>query len=123
MWGRAVVPRHQPRDSVKTMANGLHSQRRIVLSDGIALSRLPSLLAQCRQETIRLFKVPLSQQKDLYDVGFAQAVEVGEGIVAKAVWSYELMVAVPSRHPQLNHKRITLKEMLRYPLMLCDPTV
>lgn len=33
------------------------------------------------------------------------------------------MVAVPARHPLLAHKRIPLDELLRYPLVLCDPEV
>ena len=33
------------------------------------------------------------------------------------------MVAVPARHPLLAHKRIPLEELLRYPLVLCDPQV
>ena len=33
------------------------------------------------------------------------------------------MVAVPARHPLLAHKRIPLNELLRYPLVLCDPQV
>ena len=120
----------QARDSVKAAANGFHSQLRIALSDGITPSRLPALLALCRQEEpeveIRFFEVPLSQQikglhGDLYDVGFARADEVGEGIVAASVWSDPLMVAVPARHPLLVHKRIPLEELLRYPLVLCDP--
>jgi len=72
--------------------------------------------------------VPLSQQikglhDDMYDVGFAQSDEVGDGIVATPAWSDTLMVAVPARHPLLAHKRIPLEELLRYPLVLCDPQV
>ena len=55
---------------------------------------------------------------DLYDVGFAQSDEVGEGITAEAVWSDALMVAVPARHPLLKHRRIQLEEVLRYRLVL-----
>src|SRR5690625_4835472 len=33
------------------------------------------------------------------------------------------MVVVPARHPILSHKRIPLDEVLRYPLVLCDPLV
>lgn len=131
----AHVPRiftalQQARDSVQAAANGFHGQLRIALSDGITPSRLPTLLALCRQEEpeveIRLFEVPLSQQikglhDDLYDVGFAQSDEVGDGVVAQAVWSDPLMVAVPARHPLLRHKRIPLEEVLRHPLVLCDP--
>lgn len=112
---RIFTALQQARDSVQAAANGFHGQLRIALSDGITPSRLPALLAMCRQEEpevdIRLFEVPLSQQikglhDDLYDVGFAQSDEVGEGIAAQAVWRDPLMVAVPARHPLLRHKRI-----------------
>lgn len=129
---RVFAALQQARDSVKAAANGYHGQLRIALSDGITPSRLSALLALCRQEEpeveIRLFEVPLSQQikglhDDLYDVGLAQSDEVGDGILAVPVWSDPLMVAVPTRHPLLTHKRIPLDEVLRYPLVLCDPQV
>lgn len=129
---RIFATLQQARDSVDSAANGFQRQLRIVLSDDIAPSRLSSLLAQCRQEEpeveVRIFEAPLAQQlrglcDDLYDVGFAQSDEVGEIITAKAVWSDPLMVAVPERHPLLAHKRIPLDEVLRYPLVLCDPHV
>ncbi len=90
------------------------------------------MLALCRQEEpeveVRLFEVSLSQQikglhDDLYDVGFAQSDDVDEGIATEAVWSDALMVAVPARHPLLKHNRIPLEEVLRYPLVMCDPHV
>ncbi|WP_158890767.1 MULTISPECIES: LysR family transcriptional regulator [unclassified Pseudomonas] len=127
---RVFAALQQARDSVKAAANGFNGQLRIALSDGITPSRLPALLALCRQDEpeveIRLFEVPLAQQikglhDDLYDVGFARADEAGDGIVAAPVWSDPLMVAVPARHPLLAHKRIPLEELLRYPLVLCDP--
>ena len=129
---RIFTALQQARDSVKAAANGFHDQLRIALSDGITPSRLPTLLALCRQEEpeveIRLSEVPLSQQikglhDDLYDVGFSQSDEVGDALVARPVWSDPLMVAVPARHPLLKHKRIPLDEVLRYPLVLCDPQV
>ena len=60
------------RDSVKSATNGFHDQLRIALSNGITPSRLPTLLARCREEDpeidIRLFEVPLEQQiKGLHD--------------------------------------------------------
>lgn len=127
---RVFTTLEQARDSVKAAANGFHGQLRIALSDGITPSRLPALLALCRQEEpeveIRLFEVPLSQQikglqEDLYDVGFARSDEVGEVITALPAWNDPMMVAVPARHPLLIHKRIPLDELLRYPLVLCDP--
>lgn len=127
---RVFAALQQARDSVKAAANGFHGQLRIALSDGITPSRLAALLALCRQEEpeveIRFFEVPISQQirglnEDLYDVGFAQSDEVGDGITAMPAWSDALMVAVPARHPLLAHKCIPLDELLRYPLVLCDP--
>jgi len=129
---RVFAVLQQARDSVKAVANGFHGQLRVALSDGITPARLPAILALCRQEEpevdIRFFEVPLSQQikglhDDLYDVGFVQCNEVGDGIATIPVWSEALMVAVPARHPLLTHKRIPLEELLRYPIVLCDPHV
>jgi DNA-binding transcriptional LysR family regulator len=127
---RVFVALQQARDSVKAAANGFRGQLRVALSDEISPSRFSSFLALCRQEEpeveIRLFEVSLSQQikglhDDLYDVGFAQSDEVGDDVVAIPAWSDPLVVAVPERHPVLSHKRIPLEELLRYPLVLCDP--
>ena len=126
---RVFASLQQARDSVKAAANGFHSQLRIALSDGITPTCFSALLALCRQEEpeieIRLAEAPLSQQikglnDDLYDVGFAQSDEVGEGLIAEPVWQDQLMVAVPARHPLLAYKRVPLDELLRYPLALGD---
>lgn len=127
---RVFTVLEQARDSVKAAANGFHSQLRVALSDGITPSRFSTFLALCRVEEpeidIRLSEVTLTQQlkglhDDLYDVGFAQSDEVGDGIIAEPVWDDPLMLAVPARHPLLKYKRIPLEEVLRYPLALGDP--
>ncbi|MBA0263963.1 DNA-binding transcriptional LysR family regulator [Xanthomonas translucens] len=127
---RVFTALKQARESVQAASNGFQGQLRIAVSDGITSSRLSNLLATCREDEpeidIRLFQVSLSQQlkglqDDLYDVGFAQSDEVGDGITAEAVWSDPLMVAVPARHHLLKHKRIPLEELLQFPLVLCDP--
>ena len=129
---RIFAALEQARDSVRSASNGYHGQLRIALSDGITPSRLPALLAQCREEDpeveVRLFEVSMAQQikglhDELYDAGFSMAEDVGDGIVVTPAWEDELMVAVPARHPLLIHKRIPLDELLRYPLVLCDPQV
>ena len=129
---RVFTALEQARESVKSAANGFHGQLRIAVSDGITPSRLPALLARCREEDpemeIRLFEVSLAQQlkglhDDLYDAGFSMADEVGDGIIVEPAWEEELMVAVPARHPALAYKRIPLEEVLRYPLVLGDPGV
>lgn len=126
---RVFASLQQARDSVKAAANGFHGQLRIALSDCITPSCFSALLALCRQEEpeieIRLSEVPLSQQvkglqDDLYDVGFAQLDEAGDGLIAEPVWHDPLMVAVPARHPLLAYKHLPLDEVLRYPLALGD---
>ena len=120
----------QASNSIRAVAAGYQDQLRVALSGGITPPRLSALLAQCRQDDpdieIRLFEIPLSQQirglnDELYDVGFAQSADVGDGIVAEAAWSDPLVVVMPARHPLLVHKRIPLDEVLRYPLVMCDP--
>lgn len=120
----------QARANATSAATGYHGTLRIALSDGIAPSRLSAFLALCRSEEpeveIRLFQIPFAQQlkglrDDLYDAGFAQWAEVGEGIIVEPVWTDPLVVAVPARHPLLMHKQIPLRELLRYPLVLFDP--
>lgn len=47
---RVFASIEQARNSVRSAANGFHGQLRIALLDGITPSRLPALLAQCREE-------------------------------------------------------------------------
>lgn len=120
----------QAKDNAKAAATGYHGTLRIALSDDISPSRLAALLAQCRAEEpeveIRLFQTSFLKQvkglrSDLFDAGLAQSAEVGEGVIAEAVWVDPLVVALPARHPLLIHKSIPLEEVLRYPLVLCHP--
>ena len=125
---RVFAALQQARDSVKAAANGFHGQLRIALSDGIRPSRLPALLALCRQEEpeveIRLTEVPLAQQikglhDDLYDVGFVRADDAGDSIVALPVWNDPLMVAVPARHPCW-HKSVDMEPLVAERVASCD---
>lgn len=127
---RIFVCIDQAKASVRVAATGYHGRLRIALSDGIAQSRISALLALCRTEEpeveIRLTETSLSQQirglnSDLFDAGFAQSADVGEGITAEPIWRDHLMVVIPARHPILVHRRIPLNEVLRYPLVLCHP--
>lgn len=122
----------QASDSVRAVSAGYQGQLRIALSEGIQQARLTALLSHCREEEpdteIRLYEVPFSQQlkgleSDLFDVGFSQSSDVGGALFAAPAWSDPMVVAVPSRHPLLIHKRLPLGEVLRYPLVLCDPEV
>ena len=122
----------QAKSSVTAAANGYHGTLRIALSDALVPSRLAALLARSRVEEpdvqIRLFQVPVSDQlkglrADLYDAGFAQTTEVGEGIITEPVWTDPLVAVIPARHPLLAHKRVPLESLLQFPLVLCRPDI
>lgn len=122
----------QARDSVRAASAGFLGQLHIALSDSISQPRFTDLLSRCREEEadteIRLHEVPFSLQlkgleTDLFDVGFAQSSDVGEALFAVPAWSDPMVVAVPLRHPLLIYKSLPLEEVLRYPLVLCDPEV
>ena len=129
---RVIAVVDQARASVRSAAAGYRGQIRLALSDGIPQGRLASLLARCREEEpeveICLSEVTFREQvrglnDGLFDIGLAQSDEVGDGLVAEPVWFDPLVVAVPARHPLLSYRRVPLEEVLRYPLVLCDPQV
>lgn len=122
----------QARDSVRAVSAGYQRQLRIALSEDISQARLTALLSGCREEEpdteIRLYEVPLAQQikgleSDLYDLGFSQWTDVGEALSAVPAWSDTIVVVMPLRHPLLAYEKPPLNEVLRYPLVLCDPEV
>lgn len=129
---RIFTALQQAREGAKAVAAGYDGQLRIALSDGITPPRLSAFLEQCRDDDpevgIHLAEIPLSQQiaglrEDLYDAGFAQSDDVGDGLLAVPAWHDPLVVAVPAKHPLLTHKRIPLEEVLRHPLAMGDPHV
>ena len=120
----------QARDNVRAAASGCRGMLRVALSDGVVPQRFSALLAECREQEpdveIRLFEVPLSQQvrglrDGIFDVGFARLGEVGEGVIATPIWVDELIVVMPSRHPLIVHKRVSIREVVNYPLIVAHP--
>ncbi|MGQ9932975.1 LysR family transcriptional regulator [Pseudomonas aeruginosa] len=127
---RIFTSLQQARDGARSVAAGYDGQLRIALSDGITPPHLSAFLAKCRDDDpevdIHLIEVPLSQQikglrEDLYDAGFAQSDDVGDGLLAVPAWRDPLVIAVLSKHPLLTRKRIPLEEVLRYPIVMGDP--
>lgn len=127
---RIFVALQQARDGVKAVAAGYDGPLRIALSDGITPPHLGAFLVKFRDDDpevgIQLSEVPLSQQikglqDDLYDAGFAQSDEVGEGLRALPVWHDARVAAMPATHPLMASKRIPLQEVLRHPLLRGDP--
>lgn len=129
---RVLTALTQARDSVRAVSAGYQGQLRVALSDSISQAHLTALLSRSREEEpdteIRLYEVPLAQQikgleSDLYDLGFSQWTDVGEALSAVPAWSDTIVVVMPLRHPLLAYEKPPLNEVLRYPLVLCDPEV
>lgn len=122
----------QARENVRAVSAGYRGSLRIAISDGAIDPRLSNFLARCREEEpeieVRLSEVSLSEQlrglrSGVFDIGIAYTNEVKEGLVAEALWRDSIMALIPARHPLLVHKEIPLEELLRYPLVLCDPHI
>ena len=56
-----------------------------------------------------------------FAIGFAHTADVGDGLVTEPIWQDPLVVTVPIRHPLLAHKEVSLRELVSYPLVMCDP--
>ncbi|WP_193076018.1 LysR family transcriptional regulator [Pseudomonas sp. FME51] len=118
------------RQNVQAAALGYQSTLRIALSDGAAIPNLAEILACCRARSpdieIRVTEVPFSDQlrglrSNIFDLGFSCSTSIEDSVIAKPVWYDSLMVIMPVRHPLLIHKKIPLKELLHYPLVMCHP--
>ena len=127
---RVLLTLEQARTKARAVAAGLQGTLRIALTGCVGQVRLPALLALCREEApevgVRLFEAPLPQVvgglgNDLYDGALAMASVMESGVVALSLWQDPLVVVIPARHPLLEHKRVPLKEVVRYPLVLFDP--
>jgi len=122
----------QMRKNVRAIASGYRGVIRIAISDGAVEPRLSGLLARLRADEpeleVRMSDVPLSSQlrglrDGHFDVGLALSNDVGKGIVAEAIWVDPLLAVVPLSHPLLAFPRVPLHELVRHPLVLCDPAV
>ncbi len=127
---RLFVTLEQARSNVESVASGYRGTLRIAVSDGTFEPRLSAWLARCREEEpeveVLLAEMSLVDQlrglrEGHFDAGFARTDDIGDGIVAQAIWHDPLMLAVPARHPLLVHRRVPLDGLARYPLVACHP--
>lgn len=122
----------QARENVKAVSAGYRGSLRIAVSDGAIDPRLSEFLTRCREEEpeieIRLSEVPFPEQlRGLragdFNIGFAHTDNVGNGIVAEAIWHTPIVAVLPARHPLLIHKEVPLGELARFPLVMFDPQI
>lgn len=129
---RLFVVLEQARENAKAVAAGLRGSLHIAVSDGAIDPRLSTFLARCRAEEpeieMRLTEMPLAEQlrglrSGDFALGFTHTGDVGDDIIAEPIWQDPLVAVVPARHPLLVFKEIELRELTRYPLVMCDPEV
>lgn len=120
----------QAKRNVRATAIGYRGILRIAISDGAVEPRLSSLLARCRAEEpeieVRMSEMSLSTQlrglrNGHFDVGIALSSDGKSDIVAEPMWIDPLLVAIPLGHPLAALPLVPLAELIRYPLIVCDP--
>lgn len=129
---RVFVTMKQACENARAVYAGNQGILRIAISDGAIDPRLSSFLACCREDEpeieVRLTETSLAEQlrglrSGDFDIGIAYTNEVNDGVIAEPLWRDPIMSIIPARHPLLVHKEVALDELLRFPLVLCNPQI
>jgi DNA-binding transcriptional LysR family regulator len=112
----------------------MHARRslplRVGIADGLAQPLLSQRLAQWRAIApktdleiieLRASELATGLRREEIDVGFSFGVAEDEAIVQEAIWSYPLVVLVPSAHPLAARAELAPAQVVEHPLVVCDP--
>lgn len=100
------------------------------ICDGVPLPRLARLLASLRQQTphvsVHVHEVPMTQKiyelrSGFLDAALAPESGYGKGIASEAVWKDPPIAVIPTKHPLAARKSVALADVVREPLVLCEP--
>lgn len=109
---------------------GIRYRIRLGIADSLAQPQFTRLLAMCREEEplteivikeMTAGEILAALNRDLIDAGITVDDEEIDGVVREEMWSERPVVVVPRHHPLLSFERVSFREVLRYPLVLCDP--
>jgi len=101
------------------------SHIRVAIAPGVPSRQLSNLLALQREEepetTIVLSEATgdalmLGLRESRYDVGLALADAMDASLHSEPLWREEMAIAMPSRYPLLRHAKLTLDDVLHYPI-------
>lgn len=129
---RILTSADQARANVRAAARGGRGQLRVGLTDSLCQPRLAKLSAHFfavePELELRLFEMSFTQQlkglrDDLLDVGFSWGAEVGDGIVAEAVWEDPIEIVLPIGHRLASQRVVSLSDAAREPLILANPDI
>ena len=120
----------EARKHAHSVANGSRERLRIGVADQLAQPNLMRLLAMCREEEpatgIGLLWMTAGDllaaiDHDLIDAGITVDGDVMSSFIKEPVWSERPVAAIPRHHPLLSLERVSMADVLRYPLVLCHP--
>ncbi|GKT02119.1 LysR family transcriptional regulator [Acidovorax sp. SUPP3434] len=129
---RVFVTMKQACENARAVYAGTRGILRVAISDGAIDPRLSSFLACCREDEpeieVRMTETSSAEQlrglrSGDFDIGIAYTDEVNDGVIAEPLWRDPIMSILPARHPLLVHKEVALDELLRFPLVLCNPQI
>ncbi|MBS76998.1 MAG: LysR family transcriptional regulator [Variovorax sp.] len=103
---------------------------RVGIADGLVQPLLSQRLAQWRAmeprtglviSEVRASELAAGLRRWELDVGFSFGVDQERGLAQESVWSYPLVVLVPTGHALAVHSELTLPQVIEHPLVVCDP--
>ncbi|WCM86807.1 LysR family transcriptional regulator [Acidovorax sp. NCPPB 3576] len=109
---------------------GFKGRLRVGITDSLAQPRLTRLLSQSREEEpsteIRITEMTVNEMQialryDQIDMGFTMDEEPVDGYLKHMVWKERPAIAIPKHHPILSQDKVSMREVVRYPLIMCHP--
>ncbi|PZQ78110.1 MAG: LysR family transcriptional regulator [Variovorax paradoxus] len=103
---------------------------RVGIADGLLQPLLSQRLAQWRAmeprtglviSEVRASELAAGLRRWELDVGFSFGVDQERGLAQEHVWSYPLVVLVPTGHALAVRSDLTLAQVIEHPLVVCDP--
>lgn len=102
---------------------------RVGMADGMVQPRLSQCLAQWREllpkneldlRELRSVQVPDLLRREEIDVAFCFGLPAGDSVTQEAAWTDPVVVLLPAGHALAAHARLTMPQVIAYPLVLCD---
>lgn len=116
--------------TVKETYAGMHLPLRVGIADGLAQPQMSQRLGQWAQaepgiglEMIEVSAAGITAglRREELDVGLSFGVPMDRGIVQEAIWSYPVVVLVPTGNALAAEPGLTLKRVAAQPLVVCHP--
>lgn len=107
----------------------LRGEIKLASFEAMLLHIFPAYLDQFRKTfpecEIRLFNVSGKQIRSMIlsgevDLGFGSVENLPEKIIGRELWQFDRYIITPKGHPLSNKKKMTLKDVAQYPIVMPD---